>query len=161
MFRNLALAALFLPLAAMPLAASASDSKDGIRLESAWSRASAGAARNGAAYLTVHNEGDKADRLVSGSSPVAETVELHTHIKDGEVMRMRPVEAIEVPTGGSVTLKPGGDHVMLIGLRAPLKEGETFPLTLVFENGGARDVEVTVKSVGARGDHSHGSHHKH
>ena len=63
MFRNLALAALFLPLAAMPFAAFASDNQDGIRLESAWARASAGAARNGAAYLTVHNEGSQADRL--------------------------------------------------------------------------------------------------
>src|SRR5690606_10830983 len=92
------------------------------------------------------------------SSPVAETAELHTHIKDGEVMRMRPVEAIEVPAGGSVTLKPGGDHVMLMSLRAPLKEGETFPLTLIFEHRGSREVDVTVKSVGATGHESHGGH---
>lgn len=120
-----------------------------VRVTAPWARASAGMARTGAAYFTLHNAGDTADRLVSASSPAAGRAELHTHMHDGGVMRMRPVDAIEAPPGTEVALKPGGLHVMMMDLAAPLREGEHFPMTLTFETGGQITVEVPVLGVGA------------
>ncbi len=140
----------------LPLTAMAQDVTVGdITVEQPWARASAGQAPNGAAFLTLTNSGSAADYLVSASGDVAERVELHEHsMKDG-VMQMRPVEKIEVVPGTPTMLKPGGYHVMLIGLKAPLKQDETFPLTLTFENAGAVTVTVTVGGVGAMsGGHS-------
>ena len=97
-----------------------------------WARASIG--RNGAAYFTLVNTGDTDLKVVGIMAGVAKRAELHTHIMDGDVMRMRPVDHIMVPAGKSVTLKPGGDHVMLMGLTGKLKEGDTFPLTVMVEN---------------------------
>ncbi len=116
-----------------------------------WARASAGAARAGAAFLKIVNAGSGQDRLVAAAAPVAERVELHTHLMQDGVMRMRRVEAVPVPGNGSAELKPGGHHVMLLGLRAPLKEGTTFPLTLTFEKAGSITVPVAVGRVTARG----------
>ena len=120
-----------------------------------WARASAGAVKNGAAFMTIMSHGE-ADRLVSASAPVAEAVELHTHINDNGVMRMRKIPAIDVPAGETVTLKPGGLHVMFIGLKAPLTQGESFPLALNFEKAGTITVQVPIKKVGAMG---HGMGH--
>ncbi|MGF1592619.1 MAG: copper chaperone PCu(A)C [Kiloniellaceae bacterium] len=124
-----------------------------------WARASAGLARNGAAYLTLHNAGATGDRLVAASSDVAEHIELHTHLMEGDVMKMRRVEAIEVPAGGDVALQPSGLHIMLIGLKAPLVEGERFALTLRFAEAGEIAVEFAVEAVGGMGHGSmnHGS----
>ena len=127
-----------------------------IEVVAPWARASAGMAGAGAAFMDIKN-GGAADRLVAASAGVSKSVELHTHIKEGEVMKMRQVEAIDVPAGGMVHLKPGGLHVMFIGLKAPLKEGETFPLTLTFEQAGDMTVDVDVKAPGAMGSmHGHG-----
>ena len=122
-----------------------------LTVEAPWARASAGAARAGAAYLRIANGGAEDDRLIGVSAPVAERVELHTHTMSDGAMRMRRVDAVPVPGGGSAELKPGGRHVMLIGLRAPLKEGETFPLTLTFDRAGAITVPVAVGPIAARG----------
>lgn len=128
--------------------ASAHEYKVGsLTIEHPWARASVAA--NGAAYMTISNSGTEADELLAAASPVADKVELHTHIMEGEVMKMRPVKAIEVNVGEPAALKPGGLHIMLIGLKAPLKEGEKFPMTLTFKNAGTVDVEVAVQSVGA------------
>ncbi|SDD97751.1 copper chaperone PCu(A)C [Rhodospira trueperi] len=116
-----------------------------------WARASAGRARAGAAFMSITNDGAEADRLVAADADVSEVVELHTHIKDGDVMRMRKVEAIDVPADETTVLQPGGLHVMFIGLHESLKEGEAFPVTLTFEHAGDVEVTVTVKSVGAMG----------
>jgi copper(I)-binding protein len=117
-----------------------------IVLDNAFARATPGSATVGAAFLTVTNAGTSNDRLIAAASPVAGRTELHTHIKDGEIMRMRPVEAIDVPAGGSVRLEPGGFHVMLLELKAPLRQGEAFPLTLTFAEAGSLTVSVPVKS---------------
>lgn len=138
----------------------AGDAKVGaLSIEGAFARATPGAAKNGGAFLTIVNTGAQADTLTAASAPVAPVAELHTHIKEGDVMKMRPVEAIEVPAGGTVTLQPGGLHVMLMGLTEPLKEGQSFPLKLTFAKAGAVEVAVDVKGVGAMGpmggmDHS-------
>jgi hypothetical protein len=118
-----------------------------------WARA-AGANTNGTAYMTLRNSGAQPDRLVAASTPIARTVELHTHIRDGEVTRMRPVADIPLPAGRTVHLRPGGLHVMLIGLTEPLRQGATVPLTLRFERAGEVTVQLEIQAAGARG-HTH------
>ena len=116
----------------------------------AWARASPGAVKNGAAFMTIMNHG-AADRLISAAAPVSAKTELHNHINDNGVMRMRKVPAIDIPAGETVTLKPGGLHVMFMGLKAPLQEGGSFPLALTFEKAGTVTVQVPVKKAGAMG----------
>jgi periplasmic copper chaperone A len=119
-----------------------------LHIDHPWARATAPQQPNGGAYLAITNAGTTADRLLEAESPVAERVELHTHDVDSEgVMRMRQVDAIDVPAGETTALRPGGLHVMLIGLEDRLVQGEQFPLTLVFEAAGPIEVEVTVEPV--------------
>ena len=118
-----------------------------------WARALPPVAPNGAAYLRIENAGNAADRIVSASSPIAEHVELHTHEMDGAVMRMRQVHSVEVPARGAVSFEPGRLHVMLIGLKAPLVAGRTFPLTIEFRDAGALEVMVEIAD-GAPADHA-------
>jgi copper(I)-binding protein len=126
-----------------------------LTITEAWSRA-AGPGGTGAGYLTIGNRGGAADRLLSASSPAARSVELHNHIREGDVMRMRQVPAVEIPAGGSVTLRPGGLHLMLIGLTGPLRQGETVPVTLTFERAGTAQVNLAIQAAGARGPaHGH------
>ena len=115
-----------------------------------WSRATAKSQRTGVVYMELKNSGKTADELIAAASPAAEKVQLHTNImsKDG-VMMMRPVKAIAIPAGGEARLKPGGFHVMLIGLKAPLQAGSTIPLTLEFARAGSTQVEVEVERIGA------------
>lgn len=127
-----------------------------------YARASAPNAFAGASYFTIRNTGSEADTLIAASSDVADKIELHTHIHDGDVVRMREVEGgIEIPAGGEVTLQPGGLHVMLIGLWGPLVEGQTFPLALEFAKAGTVSLDVMIEGAAANhGDHSgHGHHH--
>ncbi|MEQ8319410.1 MAG: copper chaperone PCu(A)C [Rhodospirillales bacterium] len=137
----------------------------GIVAEQAWARASAGPAKAGAAYLTLANHGDEADRLVSVKSDLAKRTEIHNHVMDGGVMKMVHVEGgVEVTPGSPTVFQPGGLHVMFMGLNKPFIEGETLPLTLVFEKAGEVEVEFVVQGVGAK-EPAHGMHdghnHKH
>ena len=154
--RTLAASALGLLVAGgSATAALAHDVKLGaLTIDHPWARATPGQAKNGAAFVTIHNGGANGDQLVSAAAEVAKRIELHTHMHKDGVMQMREVEAIEVPANGMATLKPGGYHVMLIGLHAPLKEGERFPLTLTFKEAGSVTVEVAVESVGSMGSAS-------
>lgn len=111
-----------------------------------WARATLAPGGAGAAFMTISNAGGMADKLVKAATPVAGAAELHTHRMDGTVMRMEAVPSIEVPANGSATMAPGGLHVMLFDLKAPLSEGMSFPLTLTFEHAG--DVTVTVPVLG-------------
>ncbi|MEI8393899.1 MAG: copper chaperone PCu(A)C [Rhodospirillaceae bacterium] len=107
------------------------------------------ASPNGAVFLIVHNEGKEGDRLVSASTPVAEKAELHTHLMDDSgVMKMRRVDAIDIEAGATVRLAPGGLHVMLFGIKEPLKADTTVPLTLTFQKAGAVTVDVLVRAPG-------------
>lgn len=131
---------------ALPAAVQAHDYKLGeLTIEHPWAPASIGAAKAGAAYMKVVNEGETPDLLISVSSPVAEHAKLHTHMVEGGIAKMRPVEAVEVNPGAPAILEPGGLHVMLMGLKAPLKDGDMFPLTLTFERAGTVTVEVIVQ----------------
>ncbi len=98
-----------------------------------------------AVYLTLENRTERPDRLVRVSTPVAAAAELHTTRRDGEVVRMRPVEAMEVPAGGTLIMAPGGDHVMLLGLERPLEPGTKVPLTLEFASGARITLDVPVR----------------
>lgn len=142
-FAALALAAATL-LAVPALAAN-------IEIRDAFARATPGMAPNGGAFMTIVNNGTEPDRLVSAAAPVSKTAELHTHDSDGQVMRMRKVEFIAVPARGMAQLAPGGHHVMFMGLQAPLKEGDKFPLTLTFERAGKVTFDVPVVAMGAMG----------
>ncbi len=144
---------LVLPFFLLGLASAASAhgvfEADGITVSQVWARASK--VRNSAAYMTITNEGQKAVRLVGASTPVAKRAGLHTtRIEDG-VMKMRPVKAIEIGPGRTVELKPGGYHVMLLGLEEPLRVDDHFEMTLTFDNGTSLDVLVHVRKASAMG----------
>ncbi len=123
--------ALVLGLALSPEFAAAS----GLKAEIAWARASLGGVKNAIVYGTFVNEGTDTMRLVGGSTPVADRIEFHLHAMDGNVMTMKQLDAIALKPGETATLKPGGLHIMLINLKRPLKEGESFPLTLTPDSG--------------------------
>jgi periplasmic copper chaperone A len=118
-----------------------------LEVTNAWARATPGRSEVGAAYVTIQSP--TADRLVAASSPVAKKAELHSMTMSGTVMQMRPVAAIAIPAGHPVTLAPEGLHIMLEGLKKPLRAGQSFPLTLTFEKAGTRTVKVAVQQVGA------------
>src|SRR5437899_11633415 len=105
-----------------------------------WARATPPSAPAGGGFLKITNTGSPPDRLVSAKSPAADLVQVHEMKMDGNVMRMREVEkGLEIPAGGSVTLAPGGYHLMMMGLKRPLTQGTSVPVTLVFETAGKID----------------------
>ncbi|MCC4265243.1 copper chaperone PCu(A)C [Oceanimonas baumannii] len=116
----------------------------GLHIDHPWSRPAPPMAANGSAYLVINNHGKGGDVLLGAESPVAERVEIHTHIMDGDMMKMRQLKNLPVPAGETVTLAPGGHHLMLMGLKQAPKEGERFPLTLHFEQAGQVKVEISV-----------------
>jgi periplasmic copper chaperone A len=113
-----------------------------------YARPTAPAQPTGGGYLTLTSKG-RADRLLSASSPIAREVQIHSMKMEGDVMRMREVDAIDMPADKLVELKPGGFHLMLMGLKEPLKAGQVFPLKLRFEKAGEVAVEVSVDAPGA------------
>jgi len=137
-----------LAVAASFLIAGAAAAQTGqVEVKNAWARATPGKAENGAAYLTIVSP--TSDRLTAVSTPEAKTAELHIMTIEGGVMKMRPLAGIDLAAGQPVTLKPGGSHIMLMGLTQPMKQGETFPLTLSFEKAGTKQVTVAVEAPGA------------
>lgn len=128
-----------------------------LEVNHAWARATPGKSDIGAAYLTIRSP--TADRLVGASTPVAKEAQLHTMTMSGMVMKMRPLAAVNIPAGQPIALAPGGVHVMLIGLKSPLKPGQSFPLTLTFAKAGKRTVDVAVEPVGAGGPAAAGAQH--
>lgn len=117
-----------------------------ITVHDAYARAATSMSTSGAAFMVIENTGSADDRLIAVKAPVAERAELHTHEEDANgVMRMREVEeGFVIPAGGSHALKRGGDHVMFLGLTESLSDGDTVPVTLVFEEAGEVTVEVPV-----------------
>ena len=111
-----------------------------------YARPTAPAQPTGGGYLTLTSKGS-ADRLVSASTTFAEAVQLHSMRMEGDVMRMREVPSIELPADTMVELKPGGLHLMFVGLKAPLKVGQSYPLKLKFEKAGEVTVEVHVEDL--------------
>ncbi len=115
-----------------------------VEIEKPWARATAPGAAVAGGYMTIRNKGSAPDRLVGASSPAAARVELHVHIKEGEVVRMREVAGFDVPAGGAFELKPGGAHLMFMQIKRPFKEGEKVRVKLKFERAGEIGAEFHV-----------------
>ncbi len=139
---------------------SGQETASGIDVRSAWARASAGRAVNGAAYLAIVNSGSEDDRLTGAVSAAAARTEIHAHVERDGVMRMTKLDGLDIPAGKTVTLKPGGLHIMLFRLRSPLRKGGRFDLELHFRSGVKKTVEVEVHPIGGRpmGHEGHGAH---
>jgi periplasmic copper chaperone A len=121
-----------------------------IEISRPWTRATPPTAQTGGGFLAITNSGSTPDRLVAAKSPAADKVEVHEMKMDGNVMRMRELEkGLEIPPGATVELKPGGFHVMFMGLKAPFAKDSKVPLTLVFEKAGSIDLELPVEAMGA------------
>jgi len=125
-----------------------------VKVEDPWARATPPGTKIGAAYMKI-TSGGTPDRLVGASFPALVKDELNATEKKGDVMRMREVKAYDIPAKGGFELAPGGAHLMLVDLKAPLKEGAKVPMTLRFEKAGEVKVELQVRALGASG---HGSH---
>jgi copper(I)-binding protein len=121
-----------------------------IEVQNAWARATAAGAKAGGVFLTITDKGGP-DRLVGASTPVAAVAEVHETVNDNGVMRMRPIPALPLQPGQPVVLQPGGYHIMLMGMKQQLKDGETFPVTLNFEKAGSITATVHVAKAGAIG----------
>ena len=117
----------------------------------AWARATAPGQESGGVFLTLDNSDGVADRLTAGATPVAASVEIHTMTMHGNIMRMQQQKAVDLLAGVTVELEPGETHIMLVGLKAPLTVGQTFPLTLDFTQAGRKQVEVMVRPIGSMG----------
>jgi hypothetical protein len=122
-----------------------------LKIFAPWARATPKGASVGGGYMTITNSGTAPDRLIGGSADVAGSFEVHEMKMDGGVMKMRPVaNGIEIKPGQTVTLEPSGYHVMLVGLKQQLKQGEHFKATLEFAKAGKVDVDFTVEGLGAK-----------
>jgi copper(I)-binding protein len=114
-----------------------------VSVDGVWARATVPGQSGSAAYFTIRNAGGE-DKLLTVSSPGADA-SLHSTSMDNGVMRMRPIEALDIPANGTVELKPGGTHVMLMGLKQPLQAGSALELDLKFEKSGERKVTAEVR----------------
>ena len=138
---------LLIALAAPAALAQAHDYTLGaLRIAHPWARATAPGQRVGGAYLAIENRG-AADRLLAVRGEVSETQQLHSMALKDNVMHMREVDAVDVPAGATVKLEPAGLHIMLVGLKAPLAAGSSFPLTLKFQKAGEVKIDVKVESA--------------
>jgi copper(I)-binding protein len=144
-------AAIALTLAAIIASATGASASDVVVIR-AFARASATpVAKSGVAYITIRNDGAKSDRLMAIDTPSANTTMAHRTIMDGDIMKMDAAGIIEVPAHGILEMAPGGLHLMLMGLKKPLVEGEAIQLKLTFENAGDLSITVPVASVAANG----------
>lgn len=150
-------------LALMAIPSLALAHHDHVEATNVWARATPPGAKNGAAYMILTNDTAKADRLLDAASDVAERVEIHTHLMENNVMRMRRVEGgVDVEPGTPVVFQPGGLHVMLMGLKKQLVAGDSFVLVLTYRDAGPVEVTAEVLPVGADGGKmGHGKVHTH
>ncbi|MDY3663377.1 MAG: copper chaperone PCu(A)C [Campylobacter sp.] len=118
-----------------------------IEIEGAYARASIPNVSNSAAFFVIKNNSDKDIAITSVNSDIAEKNELHTHIKENEMMKMIKIEKLVVPAKSSLELKSGGDHVMLMGLKKELKAGDEISLELSFSDGDKKKIKVPVKDL--------------
>jgi len=133
------------------LAFAASPALAQVSIDQPWMRATAPGAQVAGGFMTIQNKGAAPDRLVGAASPVAERVELHVHVHEGGMMKMRQVPGFDVPANGQFVLKPGGGHLMFINIKRQIKPGETIPVTLRFEKAGEVKAEYAVGALGAMG----------
>ena len=121
-----------------------------LEISNVWARETIGRARTAAVYVTkIHNSGKHVDSLISIRSPIAIKSSIHKIIVESGVAKMRQVKVLEIPVDHSINLKPGGLHIMMVGIQKPLKEGASFPLTFEFKKAGKIEVVVKVKKIGS------------
>lgn len=144
------IAAVLAACVAMP--AQAEDITAGsLKISAAWTRATPKGASVGGGYMKITNSGSAPDRLVGGATDISDRLEVHEMSMENGVMKMRPlVKGIEIKPGQTVEFKPGGNHVMFLGLKQPLAQGEPIKATLVFEKAGKVDVTFAVEGIGAQ-----------
>jgi periplasmic copper chaperone A len=118
-----------------------------------WARATPPGATVAAGYLEIRNSGQQPDRVVAASTPAAERVEFHIQMQEGEVLKMREVKDFPVPARQRLTLRPGGSHLMLVGMKQPLAKGGRVPLTLRFERAGELQIELEIQPIVSRKAH--------
>ncbi|GAA3534073.1 copper chaperone PCu(A)C [Zobellella aerophila] len=129
-----------------------------LQIDHPWSRAVPPMAKVAGAFLSINNQGGEEDVLLGARTPLAEKVEIHQSMLEGDMMQMRQVSALPIPAHGEVVLKPGGYHLMLINLSSQPGEGDRFPLILQFEKAGEVEVEIAVEAAVKKDAHA-GMHH--
>jgi copper(I)-binding protein len=130
-----------------------------LKIDHPWARATPKGASIGGGYMTITNTGTAPDRLIGGSTNVSNAFEVHEMSMDNGVMKMRMLaKGLEIKPGQSVTFKPGSYHVMFMGLKQPLVEGQRFKATLQFEKAGKVDVDFVIAGIGAQKSGSSGGH---
>jgi len=155
MFRFICAAALAVTLAIPALAADYTAGS--LKISAPWARATPKGAQVGGGYMTITNNGSTPDRLISGASGISSSFEVHEMSMDGGVMKMRMLkDGLEIKPGETVTLKPGGYHIMFMGLKDQLKQGDTFKSTLEFAKAGKVDVEFNIEGIAATGANASG-----
>ena len=146
-FRPLSCCLVAMPMLLPLQAANAGDVASAVSINDPYIRAVPPVVTTTAAFMQVQNSDAVVHAIVSASTPLAGTVELHTHEHDNGVMRMRQVPRIELPPAETVVLEPDGLHVMLFDLKSTLSPGDEVPLTLVFDDGSSKQVKATVRHV--------------
>jgi len=140
-------------IAALAFATATASAFAQVKVEGAWARPTVAGQQGGGGFMTLLSSRD--DKLVGGSTPVAQRFELHTMAMKGDVMEMREMPSVALPAGKAVEFKPGGLHVMFIGLKAPLKAGDKVPVTLKFEKAGEVKVEFEITARPKMAEHKH------
>jgi copper(I)-binding protein len=149
-------------LALSTVAAAHSFTVGNLRIGHPFARATVPGQASGAAYMTIENSGKDGDKLVGVASPAASDSQIHSMTMDGTLMKMREVAAIDIQPAAKVSLKPGDAyHIMLTGLKQPLKAGDKFPLTLTFEKAGKVEVIVNVEDKESGAAKEASAPHKH
>jgi copper(I)-binding protein len=133
---------------------------DNVSVQDAYVRLAPPNAPATGAFMVIKNNGDKDVKVLKADNPASKVTELHTHLNDGGVMKMRPVPGIDIKAKGEAVLKPGGLHIMMIDLKAPMKEGDVVPMTLTFDDGSIKQVDAKVVRPMAAGmapamEHNH------
>ena len=116
-----------------------------IEIHNAFAKPSYGQTQVGAGFMEIHNLSDQPDRLIAVSAPMADATEIHTNEMDGDIMRMRRIDGLDIPASGSAALTPGNKHLMFFRMKQPLKAGMIFPVRLQFQHAGMKEVEFIVK----------------
>lgn len=143
------------PAAAAKAAPASSQETKAVEVESPWVREAPPGARVVGAYMTLVNDSDRADRLLSVKSPLAGEIEIHRMTIKNGMMDMEAIPFLTVPAHGEVKLQPGGIHLMIYGMKRELKEGDRLPLELKFEHAGAKLIEAPVRKVMGKQQHQH------
>ncbi len=120
-------------------------------IEQAWARATPPGAKAGAIYLTLRNNGTESDRLVGVEGDIGDHLAVHSHVMANGMAQMRPVDGVDVPPHGQVEFKPGGYHIMVMGLHGPLVAGQHAKVTLILQKAGRLPLDAIVRPIGASG----------